>query len=88
MSIKVYHRGIKQCCVVERSHVRKARSIVNHILLPVRAFLRLETYRIETGTSWYDAKNDIIRSAIRRYLSSPFCDLGSTNVTPINIENH
>jgi hypothetical protein len=77
-SIEVYHRGIKQCCGVERSHVRKARSIISHILLSIRAFLRLEAYRIETGTSWYEAKSAIIRYAIRSYLSSPFCHLGST----------
>ncbi|MFZ1077572.1 MAG: IS701 family transposase, partial [Nitrosotalea sp.] len=38
----------------------------------------LEAYRIETGTSWYEAKSAIIRYAIRNYLSRPFCHLGST----------
>lgn len=69
--IEVYHQGIKQFCGVERAHVRKASSIVCHIAMSVRAFLRLEAYRIRTGTSWYESKYGIIRDAIRNYLSRP-----------------
>jgi Transposase DDE domain len=69
--IEVYHRGIKQCCGVERAQVRKADSIINHINMSLRAFLRLELYRLVTGISWYEAKARIIRDAIRAYLSRP-----------------
>ncbi|MDG7016561.1 MAG: hypothetical protein JRM82_04205 [Nitrososphaerota archaeon] len=76
--IEVYHRGIKQCCGVERAHVRKAREMVSHILLSLRAFLRLEVYRLKTGVSWYEAKLDIIRDAIRSYLAHPVYLLNRT----------
>ncbi len=69
--VEVYHRGIKQYCGVEKAHVRKAGSVVCHIIMSVRAFLRLEAYRIRTGTSWYEAKYAIVRDAVRRYLSNP-----------------
>jgi hypothetical protein len=39
--VEVFYRGIKQCCGVERAQVRKGKSIVSHILLSLRAFLRL-----------------------------------------------
>jgi putative transposase len=76
--IEVYHRGIKQCCGVERAHVRKAVEQLNHISLSLRAFLRLELHRSRTGTSWYEAKTSIVRGAIRSYLSNPTLLLGPT----------
>jgi CSLREA domain-containing protein len=69
--IEVYHRGLKQCCGVEQAQVRKAVSILGHLLLALRAFLRLEVYRLQTGVSWYEAKVAILREAIRRYLAHP-----------------
>jgi hypothetical protein len=36
--IEVYHRGLKQCCGVERAQVRKAVSILGYLLLALRAF--------------------------------------------------
>ncbi|MGH2638209.1 MAG: IS701 family transposase [Rhabdochlamydiaceae bacterium] len=76
--IEEYHRGIKQCCGVERAQVRNAAAIANHILLSIRAFIRLELYRLETGTSWYEAKIAIIRDAVTNYLMHPIYILGST----------
>jgi hypothetical protein len=49
----------------------------NHILLPLRAFLRLETYRLQTGLSWYQAKFDIGREAMRDYLAHPSITLAT-----------
>ncbi|GIW36967.1 MAG: hypothetical protein KatS3mg073_1112 [Meiothermus sp.] len=49
--IEVYHRGLKQCCGVEKAQVRKAVAILNHLLLSIRAFLRLEAYRLKVGVS-------------------------------------
>ena len=42
LGIEEYHRGIKQCCGVERCQARTERSQRNHIVLAVRAFVRLE----------------------------------------------
>lgn len=64
-AIETFHRGLKQCCGVERAQVRAARAQRNHIALALRAFLRLETFCYQRGLSWYHAKLDIIRHAVR-----------------------
>ena len=69
--IESYHRGLKQCCGVEKSPARSARAQRNHIRMALQAFLRLEVHRLKTGISWYQAKSDIIRSALRSYLANP-----------------
>lgn len=69
--IEEYHRGLKQCCGVERSQVRSALGQVRHIGLAIRAFIRLELHRLRTGLSWYKAKKGIIQDAIRSYLANP-----------------
>ena len=66
--IEVYHWGLKQCCGVEKSQARKAQAQRNHIRMALQAFVRLEVHRRRTGVSWYAAKADIIRSALRGYL--------------------
>jgi len=76
--VEVYHRGIKQCCGVERSQARKAIKQINHIMLSLRAFLRLELHRLRTGISWYEAKISMIRPAIRSYMSNPSLVFGPT----------
>jgi putative transposase len=76
--IEEYHRGIKQCCGVERAQVRNAKAILSHIQLSIRAFIRLELHRLETGMSWYEAKLSIIRGAIANYLAHPIFILCST----------
>ena len=76
--IEVYHRGIKQCCGVEKAQVRKAVAILRHLLFCLRAFLRLEVYRLRTGVSWYEAKAAIVRDAIRSYLAHPIYVLHPT----------
>jgi hypothetical protein len=75
--IEEYHRGLKQCCGVERAQVRSAQAQIRHISLALQAFIRLEWHRLYTGLSWYEAKRTIIRKAIRNYLAYPFCLLGS-----------
>ena len=64
-SIESYHRGLKQCCGIERAQVRSATGQKNHLLLALRAFLRFEALRLRTGLSWYEAKIQPIRAAIR-----------------------
>ena len=76
--IELYHRGLKQCSGAERAQVRKATAILKHLLLSLRAFLRLEVYRLRTGVSWYEAKLSIIRDAIRSHLAHPTYVLPST----------
>ena len=76
--IEEYHRGVKQCCGIERAQVRKAKSILNHIHMSIRAFVRLELHRLMTGISWYEAKARIVRDAVRSYIAHPIYLLRST----------
>jgi hypothetical protein len=69
--IEVYHRGIKQCCGIEKCQAQQEAAQRGHIQLALRAFVRLEAHWLQTGTSWYQAKTDIIRTAIRAYLAHP-----------------
>jgi hypothetical protein len=76
--VEVYHRGIKQFTGIERAQCRLEVSQRNHIGLAIRAFVRLEIHRLHSNISWFDAKNDIIRFAIRHYLARPTITLSST----------
>ena len=76
--IEEYHRGIKQCCGIERAQVRNAKSILSHVQLSIRAFIRLEIHRLQTGVSWYEAKISIIRGAVSNYIKEPIFILCST----------
>jgi hypothetical protein len=76
--IENYHRGLKQCCGVEKCQARKAQSQRNHIGMAIQAFLRLEVHRLRSGVSWYEAVADVVRSAIRQYLAQPLYSLNST----------
>jgi putative transposase len=70
-AIENYHRGLKQCCGVERCQARAGRAQRNHIGMAIRAFLRLERHFYATGVSWYEAKARIVRGAIRAYIANP-----------------
>lgn len=76
--IEEYHRGLKQFCGVERAQHRSAVAQRNHIGFALRAFVRLECHRLQTGVSWFDAKQQIVREAIRTYLAHPRYTLPST----------
>lgn len=78
LSIEEYHRGLKQCCAVERCQARTEPAQRTHILCAVRAFVRLEHCRVKTGCSWYESKKRIIREAIRAYRASPTLLLPAT----------
>jgi putative transposase len=69
--IEVYHRGLKQCCGIEKCQAQLEAAQRGHIQLALRAFVRLEEHWQQTGVSWYAAKADIIRTAIRSYLAQP-----------------
>jgi putative transposase len=69
--IEEYHRGIKQFCGVERCQARRAKAQRNHIGLSIRAFLRMECHCFALGISWFQAKLEVIRNAVRTYLANP-----------------
>lgn len=69
--IEMYHRGLKQQCLIERAQCRRLRPVLNHIGLCIRAFLRLESHCYQEKMSWLEAKTGIIREAVRGYLSNP-----------------
>ena len=70
-NIEEYHRGIKQCCGIERCQGRKEEVQRGHILLSLLAFLRLESYRRKSGISWYESKRQIHRSATSFFIANP-----------------
>ena len=70
-AIEHYHRGLKQHCGVERCQLRRARAQRNHIGFALRAFLRLESWCFRHWITWFDAKADVIRDAVRAYLAQP-----------------
>lgn len=69
--IEMYHRALKQQCLIERAQCRRLRPVMNHIGLCIRAFLRLESHCYREKMSWIQAKTSIIRDAVRAYLSNP-----------------
>ena len=69
--IEEYHRGLKQFCGIERAQHRSSLAQRNHVGFALRAFLRLECHRLQTGVSWFEAKRSIVRDAIRAYLARP-----------------
>lgn len=76
--VEVYHRGLKQFTGIECGQYRLEVAQRNHIALAIRAFVRLEVHRLQTGISWFEAKTGIIRAAIRAYLAHPAFTLCST----------
>ncbi len=69
--IEGYHRGLKQECHIERCQARQAKKQRNHIMLALRAFVRLEWNRYLRGPSRLALKQQIIRQAIGTYLEDP-----------------
>jgi hypothetical protein len=69
--IEMYHRAIKQQCLIERAQCRRLRPNLNHIGLCLRAFLRIENHCYREKVSWVEAKTSIIRDAVRAYLANP-----------------
>jgi hypothetical protein len=69
--IEMYHRALKQQCLIERAQCRRLRPVLNHIGLCIRAFVRLESHCYRERVSWAQAKMSIIRDAVRAYLANP-----------------
>ena len=76
--IETYHREAKQSCGIERSQCRSARSQHNHIVLSLRAYLRLEVHRLQNAVGFYESKLSIVREAVRQYLADPTYVLAPT----------
>lgn len=53
--------------------VEKIRGLMkeHRVLLSLLAFLRLESHRLSTGSSWYESKRSIHRSASSLFIASP-----------------
>ena len=68
--IEEFHRGLKQCCGIERCYSTLERSQRNHILCAFLAFLKLEWQRMQTHISWYQQKWSIVRPATTYYLAN------------------
>ena len=69
--VEEFHRGLKQTTGIGRCQARNNRAQRNHIFCAIRSFVILEHHRLETGTTWYEAKRQIVRQAIRGYLRQP-----------------
>lgn len=76
--IEMYHRALKQQCLIERAQCRRFRPVLNHIGLCIRAFVRLESHCYREKISWMEAKTSIIRDAVRAYLANPRYSLSPT----------
>jgi hypothetical protein len=59
--IEVYHRALKQQCLIERAQCRRLRPVLNHIGLCIKAFVRIESHCYREKISWIEAKTSIIR---------------------------
>jgi len=44
--IEMYHRALKQQCLIERAQCRRLRPVLNHIGLCIRAFMRIESHSV------------------------------------------
>ena len=69
--VETYHRQLKQYCGAESSQHRSAQAQHNHVLMSIRAFLRLEVHRLRSAVSFYKSQAAVIREAIRAYLADP-----------------
>lgn len=69
--IEEYHRGLKQCCLVERCQARNKEVQMGHIFLSIQAFITFEICRIQSGISWYESKQSLVIDAITRFIVNP-----------------
>ena len=69
--IEEYHRGIKQCCEAESCQSKRREIQMGHIFLSIQAFIRFEIYRLQTGISWYQIKENLVTDTIKRFINAP-----------------
>ena len=70
-SIENYHRALKELCCVRDCKIRKETGQRNHINCSLRAYIRLEAVQQQQDITIYQAKWEIIRSAIAEYVRQP-----------------
>ena len=70
-SIENYHRALKELCCVEKCKIRKEAGQRNHINCSLRAFIRLEVSNQINNITIYNAKWEIVKPAIAKYLINP-----------------
>jgi len=70
-SVENYHRALKELCCVEDCKIRKEAGQRNHINCSLRAFIRLEAIQQQQNITIYQAKWEIVRSAITEYVHNP-----------------
>jgi DDE family transposase len=68
--IEQYHRNLKQYCGVESCQARKANAQMGHILLSIRAVVRMEWIRIKQNISLHEQKEQPIREAMRHRMNN------------------
>jgi hypothetical protein len=70
-SIENYHRALKELCCVEDCKIRKEAGQRNHINGSFRAIIRLGAVNRINNIAIYEAKWEIVKSAIADYLAHP-----------------
>lgn len=67
--IETFHRVIKQVCNIEQFHVREGQAIRNHFFCALRAFVRLQTMRIEgLIDTLYQVSRQLFIPVIRQFI--------------------
>jgi len=68
--IEGMHKGIKQTTGIAKNSATKAGAQKTHIFASYLTFAKLEKSRQTTGETWYEQKAEVLRPAVRAYLSS------------------
>lgn len=68
-SIENYHRALKELCCIEDCKIRKVAGQRNDINCSIRAFICLEVTNSINNITIYNAKWEIVKSAIADYLA-------------------
>lgn len=67
--IETFHRVIKQVCNIERFYVREGQAIRNHFFCALRAFVRLQTMRIEgLIDNLYQVSRQLFIPVVRQFI--------------------
>ena len=80
LAIETDHRDLEQTCGVERSQARSARARGDHIGMSLRASLRPEWHFCTTGVSRCEAKERVVRDAVRRSIVEPLYGLPGPSI--------
>ena len=76
--MEMYPQGLKRFTGIERGQFRMEKTQRDHMGLAIRAFLRLEIFRLQKRVTWFEAKHTLLRQVIRAYLAQPTITLPAT----------